>query len=605
MADDDRQTCPSCGEPNATLVAGLCPRCLLGNALGGETDAGDDGTTEGPGRPREDVTTDAMTTALDSDTRVVLTVNDGPGAIPAAAPAARPSRLELFGEIARGGMGVVLRCRDPDLGRELAVKVLRDDLRGNPEMIRRFVEEAQIAGQLQHPGIVPIHELGSFGDDRPYFTMKLVKGRTLSRLLGESGPSEADRARFLGIFEQVCQTVAYAHAHGVIHRDLKPSNVMVGAFGEVQVMDWGLAKVLPRCARDQSAGPVEAPVPETVIATVRSKTDSDLSSAGSVLGTPSYMAPEQARGEVDRLDERVDVFALGSILCEILTGRPAFVGRSSDAMLRTAAQGDVGDALARLDASGADADLLALARDCLAPEREDRPRDAGAVAGRLTAYLAGVQERLRAAEVARAAESARAEEATRTAEAARAQARAERRTRRMTAVLATVGVVLVALLGGGAVWLQRRDAAQAATTTRLVNDALAEALRREGEAGSRAINDPSGWDAALTEAHRADDLANQGRPDAALRGRVDSVLATLTRRRDEASQRAERLKVDRKLLADLDAARNGSDSPTGYDQNFAAAFMAVGNSKWTMSSRAVGSLDGRPAVAGRPRRLPR
>src|SRR5262249_25542552 len=124
--------------------------------------------------------------------------------------------------------------------------------RERPELLQRFVEEAQIAGQLQHPGIVPVYELGQFPDRRPYFTMKLVKGRTLATLLAERGSPGADipgspseGMRFLKVFEQVCQTVAYAHARGVIHRDLKPSNVMVGNFGEVQVMDWGLAKVLP------------------------------------------------------------------------------------------------------------------------------------------------------------------------------------------------------------------------------------------------------------------------------------------------------------------------------------------------------------------------
>src|SRR5262249_40207929 len=159
--------------------------------------------------------------------------------------------------------------RDPDLGRDLAVKVLLENHEDKPEMLRRFVEEAQIGGQLQHPGIVPVYELGTFADRRPYFTMKLVRGRTLSSLLAErrkvevpaapgaeggrinkerSGsaspllppPSSfrSDLPRFLSIFEAICQTVAYSHARGVIHRDLKPSNVMVGSFGEVQVMDW-------------------------------------------------------------------------------------------------------------------------------------------------------------------------------------------------------------------------------------------------------------------------------------------------------------------------------------------------------------------------------
>ena len=155
-------------------------------------------------------------------------------------------RYQLLGEIARGGMGAVLKGRDPDLGRDLALKVLLDQHRGRADLIDRFVEEAQICGQLQHPGVVPVYELGRLPDRRPFFAMKLVKGQTLAALLaGRSSPAD-DLPRFLAIFEAVCQTVAYAHARGVIHRDLKPSNVMVGSFGEVQVMDWGLAKVLPQ-----------------------------------------------------------------------------------------------------------------------------------------------------------------------------------------------------------------------------------------------------------------------------------------------------------------------------------------------------------------------
>lgn len=153
-------------------------------------------------------------------------------------------RYRVDGEIARGGMGAILKGRDTDLGRDLAIKVLLDEHKHRPEMIQRFVEEAQIGGQLQHPGIAPVYELGQFADQRPFFTMKLVKGQTLAKLLAERSDSTDDRSRFIGIFEQVCQTLSYAHARGVIHRDLKPSNIMVGAFGEVQVMDWGLAKVL-------------------------------------------------------------------------------------------------------------------------------------------------------------------------------------------------------------------------------------------------------------------------------------------------------------------------------------------------------------------------
>ena len=157
-------------------------------------------------------------------------------------------------------MGAVLKGRDTDLGRDLAVKVLLEHHRDQPELVRRFVEEAQIAGQLQHPGIVPVYELGTFADRRPFFTMKLVKGRTLAEMLA-ARPSPADDAAVPGHLPPGRQTVAYAHARGVIHRDLKPSNVMVGSFGEVQVMDWGLAKVLPRggAVDDATAGRREPP----------------------------------------------------------------------------------------------------------------------------------------------------------------------------------------------------------------------------------------------------------------------------------------------------------------------------------------------------------
>jgi serine/threonine-protein kinase len=138
-------------------------------------------------------------------------------------------------------MGAVLKAHDLTLRRELAIKVLLDQHRNQPELLERFLEEAQLGGQLQHPGIVPVHDLGECPDGRPYFAMKLVQGRTLAALLADRrGPAE-DLPRFVKVFEQVCQTLAYAHARRVIHRDLKPANVMVGEFGEVQVMDWGLA----------------------------------------------------------------------------------------------------------------------------------------------------------------------------------------------------------------------------------------------------------------------------------------------------------------------------------------------------------------------------
>src|SRR5262249_1726609 len=266
-------------------------------------------------------------------------------------------------------MGAILKGRDTDLGRDIAVKVLLETHAGKTELLQRFVEEAQIAGQLQHPGIVPVYELGQFADRRPYFTMKLVKGKTLARLLAARQDPSEERPRFLKVFEQVCQTVAYAHARGVIHRDLKPSNIMVGNYGEVQVMDWGLAKVLPQGGvADEKSAPERQPAEAVSVIRTRGSRGSDTpeglglhTGAGSVLGTPAYMAPEQALGAVDRLDERADVFGLGAILCEVLTGRPPYLGSDFAQLHRKAARADLADAFARLDGCGADAEMVALA----------------------------------------------------------------------------------------------------------------------------------------------------------------------------------------------------------------------------------------------------
>jgi serine/threonine-protein kinase len=342
---------------------------------------------------------------------------------------------ELLGA---GGMGVVYRASDPDLGRDLAVKVLREEHRERPEAVLRFIEEAQITGQLQHPGIPPVHERGRLADGRPFFAMKLIQGQTLAALLKARHDPSEDLPRFLAVLTAVCQAVAYAHSRGIIHRDLKPRNVMVGAFAEVQVMDWGLAKVR------KAGGTPEPPLIGTggAIRTVRTQVAGFSSHVGDVLGTYAYMAPEAARGEVDQLDERTDVFGLGGILCEILTGRGPFAGGDKEELSARARACDHAEAFAQLDACGGDAELARLAKACLGAERTARPRDAGEVAGALTVYLAEVQERLRRAEVEQAASEARAQEA-------RATAVSERRARRLTMALAGAVLVLVAAAAGG------------------------------------------------------------------------------------------------------------------------------------------------------------
>ena len=275
---DQQNRCPGCGKTRpADAPGGICPECLIKVGVESQHELS---VTLGP---TYSSTLTSLAESLGGIPRVLLRDTDpgtGPGPIvqPGSSEmpgdAERSARLLIFGEIARGGMGAVLKGRDPDLGRDLAVKVLLESHRDKPELVRRFVEEAQIGGQLQHPGIVPIYALGAFADRRPYFAMKLVKGRTLAEILDERPSLRATIPRLLAIFQSICQTMAYAHARGVIHRDLKPSNIMVGSFGEVQVMDWGLAKVLPRGGATDDARAGKPEMHETVIATARSGSDS-------------------------------------------------------------------------------------------------------------------------------------------------------------------------------------------------------------------------------------------------------------------------------------------------------------------------------------------
>jgi tetratricopeptide (TPR) repeat protein len=350
-------------------------------------------------------------------------------------------------------MGAVWRAHDPELNRELAIKVLLVQWRADLE--RRFLEEAQVTGQLQHPGIPPIHEIGRLEDGRRFFAMKLIEGRTLDALLKERKSPEEELPRLLAIFGQICQTLGFVHSRGVIHRDLKPSNIMVGAFGEVQVMDWGLAK---KCG----AQSVERGAHEDGSALPAPRSPLDATQAGSVMGTPAFMAPEQARGEIDQLDERCDVFGLGAILCVILTGAPPFRGSNTQSFLEQSAERNLTDAFARLDRCTADRELVELARHCLDARREGRPRHGGEVAASVEAYQAGVQERLRRAELERASAEIRS---------------AEERKRRRLAIGLAGAIIGLLLLGGLSLWRTEHQ-----KTERREEQARLEAEQREAQA---------------------------------------------------------------------------------------------------------------------------
>ena len=451
--------------------------------------------------------------------------------------------------------------RDRNLERDLAVKLLRRDRR-TPEHASRLAREALLTGRLQHPGVPPVVERGTLEDGGPFFVMKLVAGRTLRDLLKDRRSPGDDLGRVLSVVRQTCDAVGYAHSVGVIHRDLKPANVMVGEHGEVQVLDWGMARLLSGerggggdaedtfvgLAPDpaESAGRGGGDDPDATRATGTELASADplatMTRAGFGMGTPAYMPPEQARGDLEAVCARSDVFGLGAILCTALTGEAPFADDDAVSSFRRASAGDLSAARAALGRCDAEEELKALCKRCLAADPADRPADGAAVADALRDYEEGVRARLERERSERAAAEVRVGE--------------ERKRRRLW--VGAGAAVLALLMTAG--WFARR----------------AEADRRRvavrAQATESSVNDLAKW--TMTLRNQAQFRDARAMLDNA-RGQLIASEAPALRETVASADRQLR------VVEDLDAARSAvargdAAAAVGANGLFAAAFREFG-----------------------------
>jgi serine/threonine-protein kinase len=430
---------------------------------------------------------------------------------------------------ATGGIGRVWVARDADLNRDVALKELRPERAGSTAAATRFLREAQVTGQLEHPGVVPVYELARRTEDgKPFYAMRFVHGRTLTdavrayhrkRQQGEHTPVEW--LALLNAFAAVCDAVAYAHSRGVVHRDLKGQNVALGDFGEVVVLDWGFAKL----AGDRGIEPQAQPL------IVNAGGEVDATVQGQVVGTPAYMAPEQAEGRLDRIDRRTDVYGLGAMMYEVLTGRAPFTGASTEEVLQRIRVDE--PERPRKVAAGVPPALEAVCLKALAKQPEDRYATAGELGQEVRRWLA--DEPVKAWREPLRVRSGRW----------------VRRHKPAVAALAAALLVAVLLGGTGLWWVQR----QAEERRRGVEAALAKAAEMQGQAH---------WTEAQAVLDQAADRLGEGGP-ADLRERLKRARLEL--------KMVERLDATRLKRATVVAGRFDN---TTADREYAAAFQEAG-----------------------------
>lgn len=302
-------------------------------------------------------------------TMVAGDIADRPAIAATEAVARATTRLEELGLLGRGGFGTVYATLDHVLLRTVAKKTFDRSAVGLGIDAQRFIEEAQITAQLDHPHIVPIHDFSADEHGRHYFTMKMVKGQTFTNYLRSSGRVYDSRtmAEHLEIFLKVCDAISFAHSRGVVHRDLKPDNIMIGSFGQVYVMDWGIAQLMARESPPDGAATNETDRIRTSHQPRAGAHDSHI-----IIGSFAYMAPEQAQGLNSKIDERTDIFALGAILYQILTDAPPYTGATSDDVLLAAMRAEIQDPYGAAQARGMPRGLVRIAMKAMRAAREDR-----------------------------------------------------------------------------------------------------------------------------------------------------------------------------------------------------------------------------------------